>query len=127
MLIGEHATLVTDYEQLALALRRRRQRLGLTMNELDDRSGLQLGYTAKLENFSHENSGRFIGPVSLPLWLGALGLAIVLVPVKSIRRLHKPDPAQLALPLEGGGMNPLISESAARQRLIEDVKRRNAA
>jgi len=39
---------------------------------------MQEGYTTKLENYQRFY-GRGVGPESLPLWLGGLRLAIVLV------------------------------------------------
>lgn len=62
------------YEQLTKALDGRRRQLGMTMLELDDKSGMQDGYSAKL--FCHR---RHLGPLSLPLMLQTLGVELLLV------------------------------------------------
>ena len=60
-------------------MRKRRIDLGMSMNALDERSGLQCGYAAKLEMKTNGTSARGLGRVSLPLWLGGLKVGIVLV------------------------------------------------
>ena len=66
-----------SYPDLIAVLVRRRRELGLTTSELDDVSGMQLGYVAKLENGSKN-----LGPMSFDTMLSALGLRVVLVPVE---------------------------------------------
>jgi hypothetical protein len=65
---------VRSYGQLREAINARRKQLGLTMLELDEKSGCQSGYSAKLicgdKNF---------GPMSMDAILGALQMDIVLI------------------------------------------------
>lgn len=65
---------VRGYAELRAALRRRRADLRLTVADLDAISGVQPGYSTKLEN-----GIKNFGPQSLECILGALGLEIVLV------------------------------------------------
>lgn len=69
---------ITDYQQLVDALTQRRHELSLSSIELDARSGMQEGYTSKLENFGRPQ-GRGMGPDIFPLWIGGLKVAVVLV------------------------------------------------
>nr|WP_183749662.1 helix-turn-helix domain-containing protein [Rhizobium sp. BK196] len=69
---------ITDYDQLVSALTDRRNKLGISSIELDARSGMQEGYTSKLENFGRPQ-GRGLGPEIFPLWIGGLKVGIVLV------------------------------------------------
>lgn len=92
-----------DYRGLMDALKARRVALGFTQLEVDERSGLQDGYTGKLEAWDRD-SGRRLGPVSMELLLGALGLQIALMEIRQPAPRTEPDPAQLRLPLVGGDM-----------------------
>lgn len=69
---------ITDYQQFVDALTKRRDEIGISSIELDARSGMQEGYTSKLENFGRPQ-GRGIGPEIFPLWIGGLRVGIVLV------------------------------------------------
>lgn len=69
---------ITDYQQLVDALIKRREELKVSSIELDARSGMQEGYTSKLENFGRPQ-GRGMGPEIFPLWLGGLKCGVVLV------------------------------------------------
>jgi predicted DNA-binding transcriptional regulator AlpA len=69
---------ITEYDQLVSALVKRRSQLGISSMELDARSGMQEGYTSKLENFGRPQ-GRGMGPEVFPLWLGGLKVGIILV------------------------------------------------
>jgi hypothetical protein len=74
--------IIRTYDDLLAALRAKRIARGLSSIELDDLSGMQDGYTGKLENgFVHnrKKSARSFGPVTLGLWLQALGVGLVLV------------------------------------------------
>ena len=77
-----------SYPDLIAALVRRRRELGLTTSELDDVSGMQLGYVAKLENGSKN-----LGPMSFDTMLSALGLQVALIPVEppAVVRALQPD------------------------------------
>jgi hypothetical protein len=67
------AVKVRDYAELIQYLDARRRQLGMTMVDLDYKSGLQEGYAAKLIC-----GMKTLGPVSLPLMLQTLGLEILL-------------------------------------------------
>jgi predicted transcriptional regulator len=74
---------VRDFDELATALRNRRLELGMSQLELDHRSGLPDGYTAKLELVASNptaKNARNIGRLSLPLMLEALGLTLIVKP-----------------------------------------------
>lgn len=74
--------IIRSYDDLLAGLAKKRAERGMTTLELDDASGLQDGYTAKLENHFLANgkkSTRAIGPVTLSLWLQALGVGLVIV------------------------------------------------
>lgn len=81
---------IQDYDEFVAAMRARREALGMSVVESDARSGLQEGYTSKLEN-AGAKWGRGVGPDTLPLWLGGLRVGFVLVdlprrPVNKARR-----------------------------------------
>ncbi len=69
---------ISDYGDLVEALRKQRERLKLSVMEVDAVTGMQEGYTNKLENWGRPY-GRGAGPEILPLWLGGLRTALVLV------------------------------------------------
>jgi len=69
---------IGDYGDLVEALRKQRERLKLSVMEVDAITGLQEGYTNKLENWGRPY-GRGAGPEILQLWLGGLRTALVLV------------------------------------------------
>ena len=72
---------ITTLEGLALALLNRRKSLGLSQVRVDDISGLQSGYTGKIEaEAKNPGRGKGLGRTSLPLLLGALQCELVLVP-----------------------------------------------
>jgi len=94
------------YRQFMDALRKRRIGLGLSQMEVDDRAGLQDGYTGKLEVWDRD-SGRRLGPVSFDLLLEALGLAVAVVrrPGRASRfRRAEVHPDQLVMAFTDGGM-----------------------
>ncbi len=61
-MILEPFAICRDYRQLMDVLKARRLALGFTQLEADERSGLQDGYTGKLEAWDRD-SGRRLGPV----------------------------------------------------------------
>jgi hypothetical protein len=69
--------IVRDYPTLRKALDDRRKQLGWTFEELDHRSGLQAGYSAKL---LCAGATRHFGTMSLEVMLLALRVEIVLRP-----------------------------------------------
>lgn len=82
------SSLITDYDELVKALRKQRERQKMTVLEVDARSGMQEGYTSKLENYRKAN-GRGMGPETFPLWLGALRVAVVLIELPRTTRNFK--------------------------------------
>ncbi|AYM62928.1 helix-turn-helix domain-containing protein [Agrobacterium fabrum] len=82
------SSLITDYDELVKALRKQRERQKMTVMEVDARSGMQEGYTSKLENYRKVN-GRGMGPETFPLWLGALRVAVVLIELPKTTRNFK--------------------------------------
>lgn len=83
---------VDSYEALRLALIARRYSLGLPQLEVDAISGLQDGYTAKLERGSKR-----LGEVSMSCLLGALGLELLVVP-RAVR--HLPEQSNPVQPID---------------------------
>lgn len=65
---------IRTYPELRAAIDARRKMLSLTMADLDHRSGVQPGYSAKLIC-----GLRHFGPMSLEVLLGALGVDLVLI------------------------------------------------
>lgn len=78
---------ILTYADLVRAMATRRNALGLSMNELEQIAGLQEGYISKLEAEPGSRWHRFMGHVSMPLWLEALNVGIILVELpRSTRR-----------------------------------------
>jgi len=72
MRIGIEPPIITDYPSLRRAMALHRQKLGISQIAFDDLSGLQTGYTGKLEcGLKH------YGEMSLAVTLAGLGLALV--------------------------------------------------
>lgn len=79
--------IVQNYDELRAVLTKRRRDLGLSQWEVDQISGMQDGYTGKLEigradkkaEGGTRSTGREAGKVSLYLWLKALGLKLVVI------------------------------------------------
>lgn len=69
---------IQTYDEFTDAMRARRETLGMSVVESDAKSGMQEGYTSKLEN-AGARWGRGVGPETLPLWLGGLRVGFVLV------------------------------------------------
>ena len=68
-----------DYSQLRQALAARRRQLGLRQLDLDEKSGLQNGYSGKIEK-----GIRKLGDLSLPMILAGLDCDLLLAPRSSI-------------------------------------------
>lgn len=81
---------ITDYNELVSALTDRRNKLGISSIELDARSGMQEGYTSKLENYGRPQ-GRGLGPDVFPLWIGGLKVGVVLVDLPRRPRKKKQE------------------------------------
>ncbi len=67
-------------EEFAAVMRRRRIELGKTCLWVDRRAGFHLGYTGHLEHPGGEN-GRSAVHQSMEYWLGALDVAVVVIPM----------------------------------------------
>ena len=78
---------ITDYNQFADALRKRREAMKITCAELDMLAGMQEGYSNKLENHHRPGFGRGVGKDTFPLWIGGLRVGIILVDLP--RRANK--------------------------------------
>lgn len=76
------------YADLMALLRQRREELGRSQLENDAFSGLQDGYTGKLE-IGPERGGRAMGRMSTERWLRGLGLVLMVV-------VDQPKPAAAA-------------------------------
>lgn len=81
---------IREYSDLIATLVARRHELGLSQGDVDYLSGLQEGYTGKIESWRHANSGRTLGRISTPLLLAALKVNLVLVTEDGeiLRRKH---------------------------------------
>lgn len=127
--------ILRSYDDLILALQDKRVEMGMTCMELEERSGLHNGYISKLENcFSHNRAGsaRFIGPVSLTLWLQALEVGLEIVSYADQQncagkhhsgKQEGPDPAKVA-----GGIKRQASMSPSERTKLarRGVKLRKA-
>lgn len=69
---------IKTYDDFVKAMTERRKALALSCIESDALSGMQEGYTNKLENW-REDYGRGMGPEIFPLWLGGLKCGVILV------------------------------------------------
>jgi hypothetical protein len=71
------------YPQLIAALNARRYQIGMTMIDLDNASGVQEGYSAKIIA-----QMKTLGKVSTPLMIEALGveLLVAMPPVEAVAR-----------------------------------------
>lgn len=100
-----------NYAEFVRALRYWRTRKGLSQLAVDYRSGLQQGYTGKLEQPDGVTRGgkrygkRACHP-SFDLWLGGVGVALVIVPLRHTVRPRPADPRQLCLPLPDPNARP---------------------
>jgi hypothetical protein len=98
------AVRIRDYNQLTGALAARRRQLGLRQLELDEKSGLQGGYSGKIEI-----QARRLGPLSLPMILAALDCDLLLCPRKEaatpVERAGSCGPAH-RLPQQSGDTTP---------------------
>lgn len=108
---------IREYGDLVDALVARRYEIGMSAVTLDARAGWQEGYTSKIENW-HKPYGRGIGPVSLPLWLESLGMAMILVKVDDRKVKPTPMTTQLSLDLCGGRMNTVKLNKRSEYNLV---------
>ena len=83
--MGPEGRTVKDYNELIAAFIERRHELGFSQGEVDYLSGLQEGYTGKVESWEHRTSGRGLGILTLPRLMRALGVVLVVVPIWDAR------------------------------------------
>ncbi len=75
---------IKTYDEFRQALNQRRVALGLTMQDLDERTGLADGYSSKILGAAPSRFGRYcrnIGPVAMDCLLPALKVRIRLEPI----------------------------------------------
>lgn len=77
---------IRTFEELRIALRWRKEQLGLKNLEIDDIAGLQSGYSSKLLVGIKRP-----GDMSLPAILGALKCELILVPAKTSKQRQDSD------------------------------------
>jgi hypothetical protein len=86
--------LISDYGGLLDAFRERAKELELSREGIDEITGWADGYAGKLLGSEAAKRRKIIGPLSLELMLGALGLKLILIedPVATARTLARRDP-----------------------------------
>ena len=75
-----------SYDQLVQALAARRRQLGLRQLDVDEKSGLQSGYTGKIEA-----KVRRLGDLSLPMLCAALDVDILVAPRSEAAPIERPQ------------------------------------
>lgn len=91
--------IVREYADLISAFDRQRRRRGMTTLDLDDRAGFYEGYTAHIFSWQSK-TGKGLGPVSYPLILEALGLALAVLEIEPRQRSASyASTEQLELPM----------------------------
>jgi len=90
--------LISDYGGLLEAFRERAKELEISREGIDSVAGWADGYAGKLLGGAAAKRRKIIGPVSLELMLGALGLKLILVedPEATARTLARRDPVDRA-------------------------------
>lgn len=107
----EPYSIVRTTADLRRAIDQRRRAIGITMAELDDATGLQSGYSAKLLGPGRMKT---FGEMSLEALLGALGLRLILSPATEPHLLEESEPiGDLAL-------SSLLGVLGLRMTLIAD-------
>lgn len=86
-----------EYPDLVAMIRDQRIRQGFTHASFETKAGLAEGHLTKIENFD-KGYGRAIGPVTLPLLLGALNLQLVLVKKTTSQDIDISGENELCLP-----------------------------
>jgi hypothetical protein len=86
--------LISDYGGLLEAFRERAKELQISREGIDDIAGWADGYASKLLAGAAAKKRKIIGPLSLELMLGTLGLKLILVedPEATARTLARRDP-----------------------------------
>lgn len=123
---GFRPTTIRSEDQLTGLLRGRRQALGWTQPELDDRIGFPDGYSAKLEAPNRSYGRRAVWGIAASLadWLQGLGLVLVLMDAKSaeamIQASTDPEPGTAThQPYAGRERNrPLVRRVIMRSTVI---------
>src|SRR3981081_885694 len=90
--------LISDYGALLEAFRERAKELEISREGIDEIAGWADGYAGKILGGERAKKRKIIGPLSLELMLGALGLKLILVedPVATARTLARREPVDRA-------------------------------
>src|SRR6267142_3990332 len=90
--------LISDYGGLLEAFRERAKELEISREGIDQIAGWADGYTGKLLGGAAAKRRKIIGPLSLELMLGALGLKLILIedPEATARTLARRVPVDRA-------------------------------
>src|SRR3982074_3379034 len=90
--------LITDYGELLEAFRERAKELEISREGIDEIAGWADGYASKLLGGAAAKKRKVIGPLSLGLMLGTLGLKMILVedPESTARTLTRRTPVDRA-------------------------------
>lgn len=116
-------TLITSTEGFAAAVRERREALGLTQADVDQRSGLADGHTGKIESFDRKwGKGAFGMTFSAEILLQTLGLALVVMPRDEALRKCKSGVVREVVQRPRGG-----AEAKTETRLSMTVLRKPGA
>lgn len=128
--LGPERLIAKDYGELIAAFVKRRRALGLTQSDVYYLSGLQEGYTGKVESWQHKTSCRGLGILTLPLLRKTLGVVLVVKPLPGVlrRQMSLGLEGQLDLPLVGGDFSKLPPDQYWLRAPpgSEPVKRRRA-
>ena len=86
--------LISDYPGLVRAFRERANELDLSRSGIDEIAGWADGYAGKLLGSEAAKKRKVIGPLSLELMLGTLGLKMILIedPEATARTLARREP-----------------------------------
>jgi hypothetical protein len=124
--------IATNYAEFVAAMRHWRRRLGLPQLAVDRRAGLHLGYTGKLEQpdgvtRDGKRYGKRACHPSFDLWLGGVGVALVVVPLRHTRRARPADPRQLLLPLPEPEQRPPLPVKTRKTKPKGKKRRRKGS
>jgi hypothetical protein len=112
---GDVLAVFDHHEDLRTALRRRKEQIGMSFLELDERVGLPQGYTSKL---LAPAALKNLGPLSLGLLLQGLGVRLALIADIA--------PTPLTPKREGGHMKLIVTIEAPKRAKAEGFREQNA-
>ena len=120
MTLARELATVRSYEELHAVMRARADELAVTRETIDAVAGLQPGYAGKV---LAPKPIKRLGPVTLPLMLGALGLALVVVEDESALVKVKPRLVKRSLPL----MHSASVHVHFSRRFLRQIQRKGGA